>query len=326
MKLAGIEPVDVLQYFEDICAIPHGSGNTRSISDYLVNFAKDNNLKYIQDKLNNVIIFAPGSQGCENSEPVIIQGHMDMVCEKDESSNIDFTKDGLDIYAEDGFVKARGTTLGGDDGIAVAYALAVLASKDMIHPPIEAVFTVDEETGMDGAAGIDVSMLKGRTMLNIDSEQEGVFTVSCAGGANAFAVLPTERETITSAVYELSIDGLAGGHSGIEIDKGRGNSNVLMGRLLYAMRDRIKLIELSGGSKGNAIPLRTTAVVAASEDISDIADKMDVIFKNELRSTDSGVFVTCVNKGVQTLSAAKGTQKIISYLMTAPNGIYAYSK
>lgn len=324
-KLINIEPKAVMGYFEDICAIPHGSGNTKMISDYLVEFAKNNGFEYRQDSLNNVIIFAPGSAGCENSPAVIIQGHMDMVAEKTEDCPINMESDGLDLYIEDGFVKAKGTTLGGDDGIAIAYALAAMTSPEVVHPPIEAVFTVDEETGMIGAAGIDVSELKGRLMLNIDSEQENVFTVSCAGGANAYVTIPTERKNEEGIVFEITVDGLKGGHSGVEIDKGRGNSNILMGRLLYAMKDKIKLCSLSGGSKGNAIPLSTTAVVVASEDISDIAAEYEKAFKNELRSSDENVRVICTNKGMGTRNIALATQKIITYLMTAPNGIYAYS-
>ena len=324
-KLSGIEPSEVMGYFEDICSIPHGSGNTKMISDYLVSFAETHGFKYRRDGFNNVIIFAPGSKGCENSPSVIIQGHMDMVAEKTKDCTKDMEKEGLDIYVEDGFVKARDTTLGGDDGIALAYALAAMTSKDVVHPPIEAVFTVDEETGMTGATGIDVSELKGRTMLNIDSEQEGVFTVSCAGGANAYVTIPTAREVANGIVFELTVDGLKGGHSGVEIDKGRGNSNTLMGRLLYSMKDKIKLCSLKGGSKGNAIPLSTTAVVVADEDISAIVAETEKAFKNELRSTDENVRVSCVNKGIGTQNTATETQKIISYLMTAPNGIYAYS-
>ncbi|MDO5398806.1 MAG: aminoacyl-histidine dipeptidase [bacterium] len=324
-KLINIEPKEVMGYFEDICAIPHGSGNTKMISDYLVEFAKKNGFEYRQDELNNVIIFAPGSAGYENSPSVIIQGHMDMVAEKTEDCPIDMEKDGLDLYVEDGFVKARGTTLGGDDGIAIAYALAAMTSAEVVHPPIEAVFTVDEETGMKGAAGIDVSELKGRIMLNIDSEQENVFTVSCAGGANAYVTIPTERENTEGIIFEITVNGLKGGHSGVEIDKGRGNSNILMGRLLYAIKDKIKLCSIKGGSKGNAIPLSTTAVIVASEDISDIVAEYEKAFRNELRSSDENVRIVCTNKGKGTQNTASATQKIIAYLMTAPNGIYAYS-
>lgn len=325
MTISDISPNGVMHFFEEICAIPHGSGNTRMISDYLADFAKKRGLEYIQDTLNNVIIFAPPSAGYENSTPVIMQGHMDMVCEKLPQTAIDFERDGLTLVKDGDFIKADGTTLGADDGIALAYILAVIDDKDIAHPPIEAVFTVDEETGMTGADGINVSMLKGRTMLNIDSEQEGVFTVSCAGGANALCTLPVMRDAVIGNIYELVIDGLKGGHSGMEIGAGRGNSNILMGRLLYELRDKIKLAEIDGGSKGNAIPLKTTAVVVASEDISGIVSQMENKFKNELRTADSQVFIKCINHGPGMANAVSDTMTIIRCLLSVPNGIYAYS-
>ncbi len=325
MILTNTEPKAVMKYFEEICAMPHGSGNTKIISDYLVSFAKENGFNYIQDELNNVIIFSPGSEGYEDSAPVIIQGHMDMVCDKDPDSTIDFENDGLTIKIDGDFIKADGTTLGGDDGIAIAYAMAVMTSKDIPHPPIEAVFTVDEEIGMFGASGLDVSMLKGRTMLNIDSEQEGIFTVSCAGGSNAVCTIDVNRAETEGTILELIIDGLQGGHSGIEIHKGRGNSNILMGRLLAALGDKIKVINLSGGAKGNAIPMNTVAEVVAFEDVTSIIEEYDKIFKNELRTTDSGVEIICVNKGKGSAMAVENTADIVDFLSMAPNGIYAYS-
>lgn len=172
--LENCEPKRVFHYFEEICKIPHGSGNTKQISDFLVNFAKDHGFKYVQDEMNNVIIYKPGTSGYENSPTVIIQGHMDMVCEKRPNVEHDFTKDGLNISVKDGYVTANGTTLGGDDGIAVAYGLALLESTDIPHPPLEVLFTVDEEIGLLGAVGLDCSVLKGRRFINLDSEAEGV--------------------------------------------------------------------------------------------------------------------------------------------------------
>ena len=178
VKLAGLEPANVFAYFEKICSIPHGSRNTTLIADYLVEFAKEHEIEYIRDEHNNVIFFQEGTCGLEDHDPVIVQGHSDMVCEKDADCPIDMATEGLDLAHDGRYVFARGTTLGGDDGIALAYALAILADKSIPHPPLEVVITVDEEIGMEGAAGIDLSMLKGRTLLNIDSEEEGIFTVS----------------------------------------------------------------------------------------------------------------------------------------------------
>ena len=207
-KLSGLEPAGVFRYFEEICAIPHGSRNTKAISDYLVAFAKEHHLKYIQDESNNVILFGPGTCGMEDHAPVILQGHIDMVCEKDASCQLDMAVDGLGLTHDDTCIYARGTTLGGDDGIAVAFSLALLADTTIAHPPLEVILTVDEEIGMLGAAAIDLSMLQGRTMVNLDSEEEGIFTVSCAGGATSVISLPVERKAVYGPCVRLAVDGL----------------------------------------------------------------------------------------------------------------------
>ena len=200
-----LEPKRVFAYFEEICGIPHGSGNTKAISDYCVSFAKEHHLKWIQDESNNVIIFKDGSKGYETAEPVIIQGHMDMVCEKENGVDIDFEKDGLNLYIDGDFLKAEGTTLGGDDGIALAYALAILEDDTLPHPPLEVVLTVDEEIGLLGAESIDLSMLKGRKLLNIDSDEEGIFLTSCAGGLRADCRIPVSRVQAEGTAYEIQV-------------------------------------------------------------------------------------------------------------------------
>ena len=232
IKLAGLEPQSVFGYFEKLCSIPHGSGNTKAISDYLVSFAKEHGLRYRQDELNNVIFYQEGTCGYEDHAPVILQGHMDMVCEKDADCPIDMEKEGLDVQHDGSYVFARGTTLGGDDGIAVAYAMALLTDKTIPHPALEVIITVDEETGMDGAVGIDLSMLKGKRLVNLDSEEEGIFTVSCAGGATATLSMEAPRRAVYGPCIRLAVDGLQGGHSGIEIDKGRLNANVLLAQCM----------------------------------------------------------------------------------------------
>ena len=238
-KLENLQPQKVFQYFEEIAAIPHGSRNTKAISDYLVSFAKERNLEVYQDDLNNVIMIQEASLGYENAEPIIIQGHMDMVCEKESDSAIDFEKDGLSLYVDGDFLKADKTTLGGDDGIAVAYALAILDDSSIKHPRLEVVITVDEEIGMLGAYDIDLSMLKGHKMLNIDSDLEGHFLTSCAGGMGVTANLPVGRTTQKGIRMELLVTGLFGGHSGGEIHKERGNADILMGRVLKALSNQM---------------------------------------------------------------------------------------
>ena len=207
-KLAGLEPKSVFTYFEGLCSIPHGSGNTKMISDHIVSFAKENGIRYIQDAMNNVLLFGEGTCGMEDREPVILQGHIDMVCDKDADCTIDMEKEGLDVTHDGEWVFAKGTTLGGDNGIAVAYAMALLTDKSIPHPPLEVILTVDEETGMYGADAIDLSSLKSRTMLNLDCEEEGVFTVSCAGGARAQLLLPVTRRAVYGPCVKLTVEGL----------------------------------------------------------------------------------------------------------------------
>lgn len=266
IKLAGLEPKAALGYFEKLCTIPHGSGNTKMISDYLVSYAKEHGLRCIQDELNNVILFGDGTCGMEDHDPVILQGHMDMVCDKDPDCTLDMTKEGLDVTHDGEYIFARGTTLGGDDGIAVAYALALLEDKSIPHPPLEVIITVDEEIGMPGAKDIDVSMLKGRTMINLDSEVEGAFTVACAGAATATLRMEAPRTAPGGETICLTVDGLQGGHSGGEIHKNRGNANKIMGRLLARIQAAapLRLVSIAGGVADNVIPRSCQAGAAGS--------------------------------------------------------------
>ena len=253
----------VFYYFEQLCAIPHGSGNTKAISDFCVEFAWDHLLEYRQDALNNVIIIREASPGYEREDPFIIQGHLDMVCEKETWRGIDFETEGLDLFVDGDFLAARGTTLGADDGIAVACALALLEKEDLRAPRIEAVFTADEETGMDGVKGIDVSMLKGRRMLNLDSEEEGIFLCGCAGGLRADVIFDLQRIPKEGRPFLITIDGLTGGHSGTEIGKGHANAIQLLGRMLRDLRNKFEfdVITVFGGSKDNAIPREAGALI-----------------------------------------------------------------
>ena len=331
VKLAGLEPASVFGYFEEICSIPHGSGNTKMISDYLVSFAKEHGLRYIQDELNNVIIFQNGTCGMEDHEPVILQGHMDMVCEKDAACPIDMAVEGLDV-THDGFcVSAKGTTLGGDDGIALAYAMALMADTTIPHPPLEVIITVDEETGMYGAAGIDLSMLKGKKLINLDSEDEGVFTVSCAGGCRATIALNVERRAVYGPCIRLAVDGLQGGHSGAEIHKNRANANKVMGEFMSRIQKLMPLCltNLSGGSKDNAIPRSCQATMVAMginlQRINTIAEELQA----EIREQYDEPEVTIQAFDVDALGgnglSTESTAKIIGLLCAAPNGVQKMS-
>ena len=327
--LAHLEPQSVFRFFEEMCAIPHGSSNTKVVSDWLMAFARERNLEAYQDELNNVIIVKEATSGYENAAPVILQGHMDMVCEKAPDCQKDLEREGLDLAVEGDTVYAIGTTLGGDDGIAVAMALAILDAEDLSHPRLEAVFTVDEEIGMLGAAGLDVSRLRGRMLLNLDSEEEGVFTVSCAGGNVTCCTLPLVREPFEGTALTITVGGLAGGHSGVEINKGLGNSNLLMGRVLYAASKRaeLRLVHVSGGLKDNAIPRETVAtlVTADPETVRAVCSEMDAVLKNEYRVTDPDVFVTAAEGEAALPMDGETTRKAICFLNAIPNGVQTMS-
>ncbi|MDO4166748.1 MAG: aminoacyl-histidine dipeptidase [Eubacteriales bacterium] len=343
--LSALEPVQVFQYFEEICGIPHGSSNTKAISDYCVNFAKEHGLRYLQDEYNNVMIWKDGTAGYEKSAPVMLQGHMDMVCEKEADCAIDFTKDGLTLQLVDGVISAKGTTLGGDDGIAVAYALAILASEDIPHPPLEVVFTVDEEIGMLGAAALDASPLQARTMLNLDSEEEGYLLVSCAGGITTTAHLPVAREQVSGELMTVTVTGLQGGHSGVEIDKGRANACQLLGRTLYLLRDkfRFQIRSIQGGQKDNAIPREAVVALVLigkageGEEITgeqlifsfqESLAAIQKIYENEYQLTDPGVRLLCESEGSDTVDDGMtlvSTAGVIAMLVNLPGGIQKMS-
>lgn len=334
-----LQPKTVFKYFEDICGIPHGSGNTKEISDYCVQFAKKRGLNYIQDKYNNVIITKEASPGYESAPALIIQGHLDMVCEKTEDCDIDFQKEGLRLNVRGDYVYADGTTLGGDDGIAVAYALAVLDDDNIMHPALECIFTVDEEVGMIGAGLINLSSLKGRMLLNIDSEKEGILTVSCAGGSTAQCGIPINRQVFDCKHqnFKIKIDGLTGGHSGVEINKEHGNAIKLMARILNAVNNNVRaaIYCVDGGLKDNAIPVMCSCQIAVScEDIqalNDIIDYYNKIYKEEFSASDSGVNVSIRPVSQTDISFTlpldgQSAEDTIFVLLNMPNGIQAMSK
>ena len=265
MNKININSERVFKYFEDLCKIPRGSGNMEAISKFCLDFAEKHSLKAVRDYANNVIIFKDGSSGYENSEPVILQGHLDMVCQKTEDSKINFETDGLEIYRDGDFLKAKGTTLGADNGIAVAMVMALLERNDISHPPIEAVFTTDEEIGMIGAGKLSVDLLNGKKMINIDCENPQELTVSCAGGSDFVLLVPTKKSNVSGKKFTLTVRGLRGGHSGVEINSGRVNSNILTGRILNHMKNiaEFDILSITGGDKANAIPVMTTVEIVA---------------------------------------------------------------
>ena len=325
--LQNTEPKEVFKWFYEISQVPRGSGNERAISDFLVKFAKDRNLEVHQDKAMNVIIKKPGTTGYEKSPTVIIQGHMDMVCEKDASSNHDFFKDPIKFVVKGEMLYAEKTTLGGDDGIAVAYALTVLDSKDIPHPPLEVLITTEEETGMGGAMALTDEHLQGTRLLNIDSEEEGVFLVSCAGGANIHVFFNIKKETAKGKFLKITVGGLLGGHSGIEINKQRANSIKLLGRILYNIKqnEKINIVEISGGSKHNAIAKDAYAVIAVenTEAVLKIVEKMTADFKNEYRAVDKLLTVTAneTQNSSEQMFTKELTLNLIDFMASIPNGV-----
>ena len=321
--LEGLKPERVFYYFEDLCSIPHGSGNTKKISDYCVDFAKANGLSVYQDEHNNVVIRKPASAGYEHHEPVILQGHLDMVCEKEPDCPIDFATDGLTLQRDGDLVFAKGTTLGGDDGIAVAMALAILEDSTLIHPPLEALVTTDEETGMYGAEGLDASVLTGKTLLNIDSEEEGILTVSCAGGARAGIEFPLTVGAVDMPCYTVTLGGLIGGHSGVEIHCGRQNANVLLGSFLRTLPFAYQIIDIRGGQKDNAIPRQATAIVAANGDLAAAAAAF--VAANRI-DTDPDLAITVEPTAAHTSGFdLASSARIAEFLTTVANGVQAMS-
>ena len=332
VKLAGLQPEAVFAYFEKICSIPHGSGNTKQISDYLVSFAQEHGIRYIQDELNNIILFGEGTCGYEDHEPVILQGHMDMVCEKDPDCPINMDTDGLDVTHDGTYVFANGTSLGGDDGVMVALALALLADPTIAHPPLEVIITVDEETGLEGATGIDLSMLKGKKMINIDSEEEGVFTVSCAGGCRSTIRMNVQRKLFMGPCVKLTVEGLRGGHSGIQIKCPYANANKVMGELLSRVQALmpLALTSLSGGAKDNAIPRFASAGMVLLgmniERINEVCAALEQEIREQYDEPDVKIYGDDMDAMGGLALTLEDSKKVIELLNAVPNGIMAWSK
>ena len=330
VKLAGLEPCAVFGYFEELCAIPHGSGNTKAISDYLAAFAKEQGIACIQDDMNNIFLFQPGTPGYEDHAPVILQGHMDMVCEKDPDCPIDMAAQGIEVTHDGQWVFANGTTLGGDDGIAVAYCMALLADRSIPHPPLEVLITVDEETGMYGAEAADLSVLKGSRLINLDSEEEGIFTVSCAGGARVELTVPAARKAVYGPCVRLTVEGLQGGHSGAEIHKRRANANKVMGELLGRIQELmpLSLTGLRGGSKDNAIPRSCTAAVVTlgihPERINDITEELQQKLRTEYDEPEAVVRGDNLDALGGNALSTQDTARVIALLNSLPNGVQSY--
>ena len=324
--LSQLTPKDVFTYFEQISAIPRASGNTAAVSDYCVAFAKAHGLAFRQDEWHNVVIYKPASKGKETAPTTVLQGHLDMVAQKDPESTHDFTKDGLALQVRGDMLSADGTTLGADNGIAVAMILAILADDTLPHPPLEAVFTADEETGMDGAIGLNPEWITGRRFLNLDSEEEGVLTVGCAGGARAELCLPVARIEGGPPTYEVTVSGLTGGHSGAEIHTGRENANHVLAQYLYSLPFEFQIVSLTGGEKDNVITKESHAVLVTNGNLQAAADFFLAHYAYN-RAADPHLNIT-VKK---VFDCSEGltltdTRKVVRFLQELPYGVQAMSE
>ena len=326
--LEGLKPEKVFYYFEEITKIPRGSGNEKQVSDYLFDLAKSKGWEVIQDDSLNIIIKKPATIGYENAPTVMLQGHMDMVCEKNEGVAHDFEKDPIKLRIIDGHIYGTETTLGADNGMAVAMCLSVLESEDLEHPALEILLTTDEEKGMTGAEKVDGTIFKSKYLLNLDSEEEGVFTSGCAGGGEVLFKIPVKFQKTSKSAYKLSVKGLQGGHSGTDADKERGNANKILGRLLYDLFDDVDLVSINGGSKSNAIPREAHAIINV-ENIDQVENKIEFwneILKNEYAFTDSSIKVLLEDIKKEAAPMEKQLfSKIVTAVNLIPNGVLTRS-
>lgn len=330
----------IFKYFSEISEIPRGSGNEKGISDYLASFAREHEFEYTQDAANNIIMIKKATPGYENEPAIILQGHMDMVCEKRKDYTHDFLKDGIKLIVDGDFLHADGTTLGADDGMAVAYILAAFSDDNLKHPRLEAIITTDEEVGMNGAKALDLSMLQGKYMINIDSEEEGFIECSCAGGLTGTSILPIKRVSESGRKIKIALGGLQGGHSGMDIDKNRSNATKLLGRLLFDLKEDCTygLINMQGGFKDNVIPREASAeLLVIGKNDKELADQYNLIntkiaelgeeYKKELASSEPELSITTEDLGAGTFDIIHPVsfEKLLFFLVNTPNGVQAMS-
>lgn len=334
MNIKNLEPKRVFEIFDEFSKIPHGSYNIDAISDWVVSFAQKHNLEYIQDDDKNVVVFKPATKGFENVDTLMIQGHLDMVCSKVNDSKFDFKKDPLDLYVDGDFLKANGTTLGADDGVAIAFALAILTDETLQAGPIEAIFTVNEEVGLLGAASISADMLKGKYMINIDSPEESSIVVSCAGGQDAEILIPINKIPCNHNSYKLIVDGLNGGHSGEHINSGLANANKILIEVLTEISKitelRIELI--SGGVADNVIPSYAEAVIQIKENellnINSLLVHLNETLKKQYEQADKNINLRLIefNESTNNVFDPETTDKLLSFVNTSPNGVVKMSR
>lgn len=321
---------EVFDLFQQLNQVPRASHHEEKVSEWLVSFAKEHDLEVIQDEALNVIIKKPGTEGYEDSETIILQGHMDMVAEKGEGSDHDFSKDPIEFIVDGDFVRANNTTLGADNGIAVAYALAILVSEDIPHPPLEVLITTNEENGMDGAFALDPSHLQGRRLINIDSEVEGELLVSCAGGIGSVTSLPISKKSVSlNTVVEIKATDFIGGHSGLEINKQRGNATQILARILRdtAKDMEFELVSIDGGSKHNAIPRNAMAKICVAEEnvskFEELAQEWTQTIETEFHNIENGakIVVSQLDETIEEVMDQDTRDKALAIICLTPTGI-----
>ena len=329
--LKGIQPEKVMFFFEALTQIPRGSGNEKEVSDYLVDFAKKRNLKVKQDSALNVIIEKEATKGYEKAKTVILQGHMDIVCAKEDNIDFNFETDGINIFVDGDMIRTKGTTLGADNGIAVAMSMAILDSKEIPHPKIIVLVTTNEETGMDGVLALEKGSIKGDILINLDSEEEGTLLASCAGGVRSVVTLPIEYiENDFEYNYVISVKGLLGGHSGIEIDKKRASAIKLMGRILDNLNDEIDfgISEINGGEKMNAIAKRCNVLIGLNnkEKFENIINTISIDIKNELKTSEEFFLIEYkLNEISKKIMKNDDKDNLISLIRLMPQGVQTMS-
>lgn len=326
-----IAPNNLWKHFAEFLKIPHCSGNEKALGDYIIAFAESKDLEWKRDDIGNVVISKPGSPGHENSVGVILQGHLDMVCEKNSDVSHDFSKDPINAKLEGEWIQAEGTTLGADNGVGACAALAIMEDDTLAHPPIECLFTVDEETGLTGATKIQPGFLKGKKLLNLDSEDEGEFTIGCAGGADTLISLPLQKEGCDSGeTYKVKLSGFRGGHSGIDINQGRANAIKLLARILWQVSSAeipFRLVSIEGGNLRNAIPREAWASVilesSGTDRFSSACDSAFEKIKQEYAAveTDAAFSIEKSDESSTTALTHDSQDKLINLLFTLPHGV-----
>ena len=333
-EIRNLEPKQLWNKFADLNAVPRPSKKEARVIEFMKNFGNSLGLETFEDEIRNVIIRKPATPGMENRKPIVMQGHLDMVHQKNNDTVFDFDTQGIDMYVDGDWVRAKGTTLGADNGLGVATIMAILESKDIAHPAIEALFTVDEETGMTGALNLKGGILKGEILLNLDTEEDDEIDIGCAGGVDVTATRSySEEETPEGSTgYTITVKGLSGGHSGMDIHKGLGNANKIMNRLLFDAFENfgLQVSEINGGSLRNAIPRESVAkvIIASMYDEAYVFDMQEIIgdIKAEFKTTEPNLTIEIVKSDLPKKVMDLGVQEgIIRALYTAHNGVYRMS-